>query len=147
MQLGTCLAARSGVGRRFRVLVADDNEDSANTLALLLEMSGYEVRTAYDGEAAVHLAERWPPDAAILDIRMPGRDGYEVARAMRMELHLDVVLFAYSAQLTIRQRNLAASSTFDRCFVKGMDFGDLRQQLEDLLKCRPPGPAPDRSVP
>ena len=77
------------MGRRFRVLVADDNEDAADTLAALLELNGYEVQVAYDGEAALRLAERWPPDAAVLDIRMPGRDGYDVARDYYVARHRD----------------------------------------------------------
>jgi len=123
--------------------VADDNEDAANTLALLLELSGYEVRVAYDGEAAVRLAERWPPDAAILDITMPRRDGYEVAKALRAWLPQPLVLVAHSGQLTIRQRDMATASLFDLCFTKGTDFAELREQLEDLLHgmptCRPNG--------
>lgn len=126
------------MARRFRVLVADDNEDVANTLAMLLEMSGYEVQVAFDGDAAVQLAERWPPDAAILDLRMPGRDGFEAAKALRMRLAQNVVLVAHSAQLTIRQRDLAAASLFDLCFSKGMEFGQLRGELDELLLRRGP---------
>jgi CheY-like chemotaxis protein len=136
------------MARRCRVLVADDNEDAANTLALLLELSGYEVQVAYDGEAAVQLAERWPPDAAILDITMPGRDGYEVAKTLRSRLPHSVVLVAHSGELTIRQRDLAAASLFDRCFSKGTDFAELQEQLDGLLEgmqtCRPEDSAEDR---
>jgi CheY-like chemotaxis protein len=124
------------MGRRFRVLVADDNCDAATSLAMLLELSGYEVEVAFDGLAALKLAERWPPDAAILDIRMPGLNGYEVARALRARLPQHVVLLAYSAELMVRQRDLAAARVFDLCFSKGMEFLELRQQLDNLLKCR-----------
>lgn len=124
------------MARRFRVLVADDNEDAANTLAMLLELSGYEVRVAYDGAAAVRLAERWPPDAAILDLRMPGQDGYEAARTLRSRLAQNVVLVAHSGQLAIRQRDLTAASLFDLCCSKGMEFGQMREELESLLHGR-----------
>ena len=66
--------------------MADDNEDAVNTLAMLLELSGYDVQVAYDGDAALRLAEEGPPDAAVLDIRMPGKDGFDVARELRARL-------------------------------------------------------------
>jgi CheY-like chemotaxis protein len=125
---------RVHMGRRFRVLIADDNHDAANSMAMLLELSGYEVEVAYDGEAALQLAERWPPDAAILDIAMPGKNGYEVARAMRARLLHHVVLVAHSGHLTIRHGDMAVASQFDLCFTKGMEFTDLRDQLDKLLK-------------
>jgi CheY-like chemotaxis protein len=129
------------MARRIRVLVADDNQDAANTLAMLLELSGYEVQVAYDGEAAVQLAVRWPPDAAILDITMPGRDGYEVARTLRGRLPQLVALVAHSALLTLRQRDLDAASVFDVCCSKGMEFDELRDQLDALLRVVPTVPA------
>ena len=129
------------MGRRFRVLVADDNQDAATSMAMLLELSGYEVVVAYDGEAALQLAERWPPDAAILDIAMPGKNGYDVARAMRSRFPHHVVLVAHSGQLTIQHRDMAAASLFDLCHTKGMEFAGLREQLKNLLKSSP-NPAP-----
>ena len=118
------------------------NGRTTKTLAALLELNGYEAKVAYDGEAALELAEHWPPDAAVLDIRMPGRDGYDVARALRSRLTHRVVLAAYSAQLTLRQRDQAAASLFDLCFSKGMEFDRMRDQLEQLLKSRGTGSLP-----
>ena len=63
-----------------RVLVVDDNRDAADTLALVLEAFGYEVRTAYDSVAALAALRAFAPDAAILDIGLPGMDGYEFLR-------------------------------------------------------------------
>lgn len=128
------------MGKRFRVLVADDNCDAAPSLAMLLELSGYEVQVACDGPAALELAERWPPDAAILDIQMPGMSGYEVAKEMRARMPHPVVLIAHSGDLMIRQRDMG-EKVFDLCFSKGMDVTDLRQRLEDLLKSRSKSPA------
>jgi signal transduction histidine kinase len=68
-----------------RILVADDNIDAMESLALLLELAGHEVRKASDGLQAVHVATQWRPDLALLDIGMPGLDGYEVARRIRSE--------------------------------------------------------------
>lgn len=124
------------MGKRFRVLVADDNCDAATSLAMLLELSGYEVQVACDGPAALELAERWPPDAAILDIQMPGLSGYEVAKEMRAKMPHPVVLIAHSGDLMIRQRDMAAAKDFDLCFSKGTDVMELRQRLDDLLQSR-----------
>jgi signal transduction histidine kinase len=74
-------AVRSGSPRR--ILVADDNEDSAESLALFLEAHGHRVQVAYDGESALAAADRFRPDVAFIDIGMPKRSGYEVAEELR----------------------------------------------------------------
>jgi PAS domain S-box-containing protein len=68
-----------------RVLVVDDNRDAADTLGLLLEADGAEVRVVYDGRAALAMAESFLPGSVLLDIGMPGMDGYEVARRLRQD--------------------------------------------------------------
>jgi CheY-like chemotaxis protein len=68
-----------------RILVVDDNRDAADTLGLLLEADGAEVRVAYDGRAALLMAESFLPSSVLLDIGMPGMDGYEVARRLRQD--------------------------------------------------------------
>ncbi len=68
---------------RHKLLVADDNRDAAESLALLLGMAGYEVRVAYDGQEAVDLAEAFRPSMVLLDIGMPRLNGYEAARCIR----------------------------------------------------------------
>jgi len=68
-----------------RVLVVDDNRDAADTLGLLLEADGAEVRVVYDGRAALAMAEAFLPSSVLLDIGMPGMDGYEVARRLRQD--------------------------------------------------------------
>ncbi len=67
-----------------RILVADDNQDAANTLAMLLRLAGHEVRTAHGGQAALTLAKEFQPEFALLDIGMPDLDGYEVAKQLRL---------------------------------------------------------------
>ena len=69
--------------RNLRILVVDDNVDAAKSLATLLQMEGNEVRTAFDGEAAMGEAEAMRPDAALLDIGLPKLDGYGVATWIR----------------------------------------------------------------
>jgi CheY-like chemotaxis protein len=66
-----------------RILVADDNRDCADSLAMLLGHEGYSVRTAYDGRGALEAAREFRPDVIVLDIRMPLMTGFEAARAFR----------------------------------------------------------------
>src|SRR5205814_5178107 len=67
----------------FRLLVVDDNVDAAESLASLLEIEGHEVRVAHDGETALRVAAEFLPRVVFLDIGMPGKDGYQVARELR----------------------------------------------------------------
>jgi CheY-like chemotaxis protein len=76
---------RASSGPRCKVLVADDNADAAQTLALILKMSGYDVHLAVSGREALALAQREQPDAMFLDIGMPDMSGYEVAASVRRE--------------------------------------------------------------
>jgi two-component system CheB/CheR fusion protein len=69
--------------RQLDVVVADDNRDAADSLAMLLGTLGHTVRVAYDGGSALALIESWMPQLALLDIGMPGLDGYELARRIR----------------------------------------------------------------
>ena len=68
-----------------RILVTDDNQDAANSVAMLLRLSGHEVETAYDGINAVQKAESYQPDIMLLDIGLPGMNGYEVCRSIRQQ--------------------------------------------------------------
>ncbi|HEY9421339.1 MAG TPA: ATP-binding protein, partial [Thermoanaerobaculia bacterium] len=77
--------AAAARGSRRRVLVVDDNEDAADSLGVLLEMMGHEVRTAYDGIAAVAKTAEFVPDVVLLDIGLPGMNGYEAARRIRQQ--------------------------------------------------------------
>lgn len=69
--------------RRFRILVVDDNHDSALSLAMVLTMMGHETRTAPDGETALAAAEDFHPEVVLLDIGLPKMNGYEVAQRIR----------------------------------------------------------------
>jgi CheY-like chemotaxis protein len=69
--------------KRFRILVVDDNHDSALSLAMMLSIMGHETRTAHDGESAVATAESFLPDVVLLDIGLPKLNGYEVAQRIR----------------------------------------------------------------
>src|SRR5262249_33866753 len=82
----------NGRGAARRILVVDDNADAADGLSYFLAMSGHEVRTAYDGREALAAARAYRPEAVLLDIGMPGMDGYEVARRLRQEPGLERAL-------------------------------------------------------
>ena len=69
--------------QRFRILVVDDNHDSALSLAMMLSIMGHETRTAHDGESAVSTAESFLPEVVLLDIGLPKLNGYEVAQRIR----------------------------------------------------------------
>jgi PAS domain S-box-containing protein len=121
-------AVSAGAGRR--ILVVDDNEDSAVSLALLLELSGHEVRTAGDGSAALSEARSFRPEVVLLDIGLPHMDGYEVARRLRGEEDLrGLLLFAmtgYGQEEDVRRSRQAG---FDQHLVKPVDL----PKLLDLL--------------
>ena len=79
----TTVAAVTTTPRRFRILVVDDNHDSALSLAMMLSIMGHETRTAHDGESAVETAESFLPEVVLLDIGLPKLNGYEVAQRIR----------------------------------------------------------------
>jgi signal transduction histidine kinase/ActR/RegA family two-component response regulator len=109
-----------------KILVVDDNVDAADTLEALLDMDGFEVTTAYDGLAAVAAAASTLPDAVVMDIGMPGLDGYEAAREIRLQPRgKDVVLIALTGwgQATDKQR--ASHAGFDHHLVKPVDYSRL----------------------
>ncbi len=69
--------------RRFRILVVDDNHDSALSMAMMLQIMGHDTRTAHDGESALSTAETFLPEVVLLDIGLPKLNGYEVAQRIR----------------------------------------------------------------
>lgn len=119
---GSRHAERAGTAPRRRVLVVDDNLDGATTLSLLLEYSGYDVRSAYDGAAALQMAAEFQPFAVVLDIGLPGLDGYEVARRLRRTPSLaQVLLIALTGYGQDSDRERSREAGFDHHFVKPTD--------------------------
>ena len=120
------------------MLVVDDNVDSAEILAKLLRMPGHDVRTAYTGPTALEAAAAHPPDVVLLDIGLPGLNGYEVARRLRLDPQLKGVrLVAMTGYGDEADRRLAQEAGFDRHVVKPVDFPKVEELLTTLL--RPPG--------
>jgi signal transduction histidine kinase len=117
--------------RPRRVLVVDDNPDSADTLACLLRMEGHDVRIAYEGAAALEEAEANPPEVAFLDLGMPTMDGYELARRFRANPRLkDVLLVAVTGWGQPGDRRKSGEAGFDRHLIKPVEPHELRELLE-----------------
>jgi signal transduction histidine kinase/DNA-binding response OmpR family regulator len=128
---------------RCRILLVDDNIDGANSLAKLLEMSGHEVHVVYDGVAGIQAAKTLLPDIVLLDIGLPGMDGYEVARQLREEPALkDVPLVAVSGYAREEDRLRSQQAGFNHHLVKPLDPRALPALFASLL--RQPVPRPGR---
>jgi len=113
-----------------RVLVADDNRDAAESLALLLQLRGHQVRTAFDGSDAVAMAERGDLDVALLDIAMPLMNGYDAARRIReLPNAKGIVLIALTGWGQTEARARTREAGFDFHLTKPVDL----VQLEELL--------------
>jgi CheY-like chemotaxis protein len=118
-------------GTSLRVLVVDDNRDAAESLARLIQMSGHEVRTLADGAAAVANATSFRPNVVLLDIGMPGMNGYEVARRLRELPDADsMYVIAMTGYGSDADRSRSAESGFDEHLVKPVDFAALDALLE-----------------
>ncbi|HEU5135088.1 MAG TPA: ATP-binding protein [Steroidobacteraceae bacterium] len=131
-------AANASVVRRGRILVADDNRDAAESLALVLRFSGYEVSIAYNGNEALEVARRDRPRAAIIDIGMPGMSGHEVARRMRLEAWgRNAILVALTGWGQEQDKQAAKAAGFDEHLTKPVDPDDVERVLDELLRDAP----------
>jgi signal transduction histidine kinase len=124
--------ASKAVAAPVRVLVADDNRDSADSLQRVLALYGHEVRVAYDGASALRIGAEFRPRVAVLDIAMPGTDGYDVARAIREQHGREVTLVALTGWGQEADRRRARESGFDHHLVKPIDPNELNQLLAQL---------------
>ena len=115
--------------RRQRVLVVDDNVDAAEGLAMLLRLDDHEVTIAHDGAHALALAAAARPTVVLLDIGLPGMDGYEVCRRLRTAGFTDTRIFALTGYSQDRDKQLALEAGFDAHMVKPVEFEKLQQIL------------------
>ena len=106
------------IGSR-RILVADDDVDGAETLAILLRVSGHDVQVAHDGPSTLKIAADFLPEVVFLDVGMPGMDGFETARQLRESAKFDkAVLVALTGYGREEDRQRAAQAGFDHFLVK-----------------------------
>ena len=116
-----------------KILVVDDNVDAANSLSTLLTMSGHATSLAHDGTEALRLATEEEPDLVLLDVGLPGIDGYEVARRVRRLPRLrHTRLIAMTGYGQESDKLAAAEAGFDRHLVKPVDFDVLVEMIERL---------------
>ena len=116
-----------------RILIVDDSEDGAETLAMLLQFGGHETHKAHDGVEAIDLAERLRPDAVLLDIGLPGMNGYEVCSRIRKEpWGKEMVLVALTGWGQEEDRQRSKEAGFDAHMVKPVDFRVLLKLLASL---------------
>jgi CheY-like chemotaxis protein len=118
-------------GMRRRIVVADDNEDSAQSFAMLLSFSGHEVRIAHDGAEALDAVRDFRPDFVFLDIGMPRLSGYEVAEAVRAEpWGREVKLIAVTGWGQPDDKLRAQTAGFDRHLLKPIDPAEVDRLLD-----------------
>ncbi len=121
----------------LRVLCVDDNRDAADTLAILLEIAGFEAKVCYDGRAALVMADAFRPDACLLDLNMPGMDGVEVGRRLRAMLSDRLLpLVAVTAQGDDDARRRTSDAGFDLHLTKPVDPDRLANVLTDIVILR-----------
>jgi CheY-like chemotaxis protein len=123
--------------RALKVLVVDDNFDVAQTVGWMLETIGHDYRLVHEGKLAVQTAQEYRPDAILLDIGMPGMDGYEVCRALREQtLFDDTVIIAQTGWGQTQARAGAGQAGFDHHLVKPVNMDRLEQLLAGILVAR-----------
>ena len=113
-----------------RVLVVDDNVDSAETMAEILKLWGHDVRTAHDGPGALEAARAYRPDAVLLDLGLPVMDGYETARQLRKEGLAGKLLVAVTGFGGAEDRRKAKEAGFDTHLTKPVSPEALREVLQ-----------------
>ncbi|WP_051663905.1 response regulator [Dyadobacter crusticola] len=115
-----------------RVLVVDDNRDAADTLAMMLKLTGYETRACYSGTEGVATAELYQPMAIVLDIGMPDITGYEACRQIREtawgQSPLIIALTGYGAD---EDRFKSTQAGFDAHLLKPVDLSELSRLLKE----------------
>lgn len=112
--------------RALRILIIDDNADTATSLAMLLELDGHDTKTASDGVTGISLLDEFAPEAVILDIELPGLDGYEVAARIRERATgSHITLIALTGWAQSQDKENALSAGFDFHLTKPVDYDQL----------------------
>jgi PAS domain S-box-containing protein len=135
----TPLPTAQPTGPSLRVLVVDDNVDTVTTLAMLVQASGHEARTAYDGPAVLEAALDYRPHVVLLDIGLPGLNGFEIAKRLRQQPALqNAVLVAMTGYGQESDRKRSQEAGFDHHLVKPGDFGKVLQILATVSELPAP---------
>jgi CheY-like chemotaxis protein len=117
-----------------RVLVVDDNRDAADSLGMLLRFTGADAHVVYNGAAALEALEIYQPGIVLLDIGMPGMDGYEVARQIRNQPQFkNVMLVALTGWGQEEDRRRSRSAGFDHHLIKPADVSALQALMASLV--------------
>jgi CheY-like chemotaxis protein len=122
-------AAKPVAPRGVRVMIADDNRDAADSLCRVLALYGHEARAAYDGGSAIEVCESFRPHVAVLDIGMPVRNGYDVARHLRARRGRDLRLIALTGWGADGDVQRARDAGFDAHVTKPVDPGTLNEMI------------------
>jgi CheY-like chemotaxis protein len=123
-------ALQAAAGDRKKVLIVDDNRDAAETLAMVVELSGHEVHLAHSGTDALLMAQQHQPESVFMDIGMPGMNGYEAAGKLRALPGWDTrVLVALTGWGAEEDRARSASAGFDIHLTKPVDVGAVERLL------------------
>jgi CheY-like chemotaxis protein len=119
-----------------RVLVVEDNRDVAESLKMLLELSGHRVEVVTGGAGAIEAVRAAPPEVMIVDIGLPGMNGYEVARRVRAESANGIMLVALTGYGRDDDRRAAFDAGFDHHLVKPVDPDDLDALVRRAARSR-----------
>ena len=130
VRTGQPLRKHAGRETSRRIVLIDDNVDAAESLAMLLRLKGHEVHVAYDGTSGVSLALKTEPDCVLVDIGLPGIDGYEVAKRLRSHDENGTLLVALTGYGQTEDRKRSEQAGFDHHLVKPVS----QEVLEDLLR-------------
>jgi CheY-like chemotaxis protein len=117
--------------RKWRILIVDDEDDARESIRALLEMEGHQVTVAANGIDGLAAIAAWKPDAALIDIGLPGIEGYEIARRTRQSPHGQAaILVAITGYGRPEDRAKARSAGFDAHLTKPFSYAELRGALE-----------------
>ncbi len=122
-----------GTGRRLSVLIVDDNQDLTWGLMTFLRFVGFDVKTVHDGREALPTATSYKPDVVLLDIGLPGLDGFLVAEQLRNDANLkDIFIIAMSGYNPEMYEERSRRAYFDRHLVKPVDLQEINSLLSNF---------------
>ena len=135
--VATAPRERAASNGTCRILIVDDNVDANESLSLLLQTEGHDVRSAQDGQTALRLAREFKPQMVLLDLSLPNMDGYEIMRRLRADAgaHQPFVA-ALTGYGHAEERQRTTDAGFDHHFVKPVDFDELIAMISSLHNSR-----------